>query len=422
MIFVPFVFFGVILTSLLWNRRRFDLASYVTSLYVIISFFAILSDYLGLRCHDTVNYDISFEATFVYCSLLGFLLIPIIRYTKGSAIRLMPVENQTLLKILSVCSFVFFCITLFGSVNSLIGVLSGDMAALRSAVYAGEEEKAWYSTLPFVLKQPVIVGNICFGNFWVMQFLSFFSLLIQKMEKKYAVFFFIASLLGPLWGILNVDRSRVTYWIIALIANYFFFEINLTRKQKKVFIVVSSVCICFLFVYLSMMTEARFGERSYGDGISGEMGGVITYLGQSFVNFSFFYDSFENNEPTLAVIFPFIYKYVFGEFGSGVAIQSYLTLNYHLQFGVFYTFLGLILVAAGKLWMFVYVSILTLIGFSFFRQGTRENDSLIKNYLFMAYSSIMFLGLFGGYYTGYTVTFSLVLWIVILKLLSIRRK
>lgn len=422
MIFVPFIFFSVILICLLWSRRNFDLASYVTSLYVVISFFAILNDYLGLRCHDVVNYDISFEATFVYCSLLGFFLIPIIRYTKGSAIRLKPVENQTLLKILSVCSFVFFCITLFGSFDSLIGVLSGDMAALRSAVYAGNEEKAWYSTLPFILKQLVIAGNLCFANFWVMQFLFFFSLLVQKIEKKYAAFFFVASFLGPLWGILGIDRSKVTYWIIALCANYFLFNKYMTDKQKKVFVVSSSICVCFLFVYISMMTNSRFEDRSYGDGISGSLGSVITYLGQSFVNFSFFYDCFKTKEPTLAIIFPFFHKYIGGEFGNGVAIQEHLSNLYHLQFGVFYTFLGQILIAAGKLWMFVYSTVLPLIGFSLFRQEFRERDSLIKLYLFMAYSSIMFLGLFGYSYASYNSTFSLVFGLIVFKLMSIRSK
>ncbi len=421
MIFVPFIFFSIILFGILWNRRRFDLASYITMLYVIISFFAILVDFFRLKSNDVVNHDISFESTFVYCVLLAFFLIPIIRYTKGSTISLAPVENQTILKALAICSFCFFCITLFGSFNSLVGVLTGDMSALRNAVYAGDREKLWFSTLPFGIKQLVIMGNLCFANFWVMQFLGFFSLLVQKIEKKYAIFFFCASLLGPLWGILNVDRSKVTYWIIALIANYFLFDKHMTSKQKKVFVAVSSVCIVFLFIYISMMTDARFEDRSYESGVSGSVGSVISYLGQSFINFSFFYDNFENKEPTLAVIFPFIHKYVFGEFGQGVAIQAHLTALYYFRFGVFYTFLGQILVSAGKLWMFVYSTVLPLIGFSMFRLGGGR-DSLIKLYLFMAYSSVMYLGLFGYSYASYSLTFSLVFLFFVFKLMSIRSK
>ena len=421
MIFIPFVFFLIILTALLWSRRKFDLASYVALLYVIISFFAILNDFFGLRYPDVVNYEISFEATFVYCVLLGIFLIPIVRYTKNGIMKMTPIENQNILKILSTCAFVLFCVTLVGAFNSLLGVLTGDMKALRSAVYARTADDAWYSTLPFGLKQFVSMGNIFFADFWIMQFLAFFSLFVQK-TKKYAVFFFIASLLGPLWGILNIDRSKVTYWIIALIANYFMFDKQMTDKQKKIFVVFSSICILFLIIYLSMMTNARFDGRDYGGTIVGPLAGIIAYLGQPFVHFSFFYDNFQNNEPTLAGIFPFIHSFFFGGFGSGVAIQAHLTSLYHWHFGVFYTFLGHILISAGKAWMFVYVIVLALVGFSLFIQKPHEKETLTKLYLFMTYSSIMYLGVFGYSYSSFFTTVSFVFFLFIFKLMSIRIK
>lgn len=420
MVAIPFIFFSIILAVLLRDRRRFDLASYVALLYAGMSFFAIMIDVFGLRYRDVVNHDISFESAFVYCTLLGIFLIPIVRFTKNTDECMVPVINQTLLKTLSVISFLFFLITLIGSFDSLVGVFQGDMRVLRHAVYANEMEPVWFSALPFGLKQIVVFGNMLFANFWVQQFLSFYCLLIQKIERKYAFFYFAASLLGPIWGILSIDRSKVTYWIIALIANYFLFNKYMTKKQRNAFVFLASICICFLTIYLSMMTDARFGERSYGGGVSGSLGGVISYLGQSFIEFSFFYDSFINYDSTLSVIFPLTHKFVFGEFGTAVSVQEFLTRTYNMMFGVFYTFLGQILVSAGKLVMFVYAIVMSLIGFSFFNPEKRKNKDIFLLYLFMVYSSIMFLGLFGHYYANYMGILSLVLWAIMFQLMLIR--
>ena len=341
MIVFPFVFFSIILISLLRKRRKFDLASYVAFLYVVTSFFAILIDKFELRNSLVANYEISFETTFVYCLLLGLFLSPIIRYTRGNDTMLCPLENQTILNFFSISSFVFFSITLFFSFQQIVDVLNGDMAALRLAVNAGQNDDAWFQSMPSILKQPIVCCNMIFSNFWVLQFLSFFCWLIQKMNLKYAFFFFTVSLFGPLWGILNIDRSKVTYWIIALIANYFLFNNYMTKKHKRLFWIFSSICIAFLFVYLSNMTEARFGEITRANGLTGSVGGVISYLGQPFIHFSFLYDCFVNHNTTLAMFFPFTYKFVFGEFGTGVLVQQYLTNTYQMQLGIFFSFLGI---------------------------------------------------------------------------------
>lgn len=419
MIFIPFLFFSSILFGLLYKRRRFDLAAYIASLYSLISFFAILVEYYDLRYMDCRNYEISFEATLAYCLLLFSFLLPIIHYTSKSFFYLNPVENTSFLKLFSILSVVFFGVTLLGSFTTLMNVLNGDMNALRHAVYLGEAEAAWFASYPFVIREPIIVGNLIFGAFWVLQFLGFFSLLIQKIEIKYSVFYFIASLLGPLWGILAIDRSKVTYWIIAFFANYFFFSLFMTERQKKTMKVCGFILICVLLVYLSAMTNSRFEERYYGSGISGSAGSVISYLGQPFIHFAFFYDSFSNPKSTLALIFPFIHKYVLGTFGSGVEVQQNLTSIFNLQFGVFYTFLGQILISAGKIVMIAYCLIMSLSAFFLFNPDYISRDSLWKQYLFMAYSSIMFLGLFVHYYANSTGTFSVVFFLIFFKFLRI---
>lgn len=422
MIFIPFLYFLTIFICVFYRRRRLDIATYTILLYTIISFFGILVDCLGLRYPDQIGYKISFDATLAYCFLLTLFWIPILLFTQKRIAIFCPVENDTLFKAVSVVSFLFFVVTLVGSFNSVVQVLMGDMAALRMAFYAGDVENAWFASFPIWLRFPIVLGNMLFGCFWILQFMSFFSLFIQKTKVKYSIFFLLASLLGPLWGVLAIDRSKVTYWIISLFANYILFSEYMNKKEKKVLKFIGMILIALLIVYLSMMTNARFEMRYYGEGISGAMGGLITYIGQPFVNFAFFFDNFSTSYPTLASIFPFFHKYVLGSFGSGVEIQEFLTETYKMKFGVFFTFLGQILISAGKIGMVLYVLGLSFIGTVFFKSTAIQLNSILKMYLFMAYSSVMFLGLFGHYYANAICTFSLFAFAVVFKLLMTRNK
>jgi len=422
MIFFPFLYFLVLLICLLRKRHKIDIASYILVLYTLCSFFGILNEFFDLRYIDQIGYQISLEATGVYCLLLTVFWLPIFFYTQRGVDVFYPVENVTALKIIAILSFAFFVITFVGSYSNLVGVLTGDMLALRHAVYAGEAESAWFVSLPAIVRTPIVFGNMCLGCFWILQFLSFFCMFVQKIEIKYSLFFMIASLLGPLWGILAIDRSRVCYWILALIANYIFFSGYMSEKEKRILKVACSLFVILLVVYLSMMTNARFENRHLGNGISGSLGSVVTYVGQSFVNFAYFYDEFDNETQTFALIFPFFHKYALGSFGSAVEVQEFLSSTYRLHFGLFYTFLGQILISAGKVVMVLYALLMMLLGSVYFKPLPVKQNSLLMSYLFMAYSSIMFLGLFVHYYANAASTFSVVVFALLFKFLTFRKQ
>ena len=72
----------------------------------------------------------------------------------------------------------------------------------------------------------------------------------------------------------------------------------------------------------------------------GSQGGVISYLGQPFINFTYFFDTLELPETRMNVVFPFICDYILGIGAPITAIQKYLSLSTGKTLWVFYAFYG----------------------------------------------------------------------------------
>ena len=177
----------------------------------------------------------------------------------------------------------------------------------------------------------------------------------------------------------------------------------------KIFIIILS----FLLSYLVIMTIGRF-MMSTEFGEDGVQGSLIYYFGISYINFCNFFDNYTPPYPNLGIIFPFIGKYVFGIETGGTIIQQQMTLLTHFECGTFYTFIGQIIMGAGTI-----VAVLYSLLYSFTTYVTLP--SVIKKpkihslYLYFALVSVVYLGLFGYYYTSPYRTFSLFFFYFMLK-------
>jgi hypothetical protein len=110
----------------------------------------------------------------------------------------------------------------------------------------------------------------------------------------------------------------------------------------------------------------------------------------------------------LGIIFPFIGRYVFGLETGGVIIQEQMTLATGYNCGVFYTFIGQIIMGAGQVVAMVFCFIYSLTSFSILPRVTRKSGANISSlFLYFALASVLLLGLFVHYYTSPYITFSL---------------
>ena len=273
MVFAPLIFFSLLaLFQYRRNGRTIDLAMVILIIYGISAFFTIFMQQYSLW---SVSYTPTIEATFIFFLLFIICFFPIAKYSNSFMLDTVPVPNAKKIKILAWVSLGWFAVMIGLSYNTIIMVLNGDMMELRNIIYHGDSLGA--GKLPAPLTPIYTLANLCFGCPWIFVFLAFFSLFIQRLPYKYFIIFMIVSLSGPIQGILWVDRSRTAYWIISLVASFMFFKNYMSQKEKKWSLSLIASLILAGALYLSMVTESRFGDKVGSGGLSGSLTGIIEY-------------------------------------------------------------------------------------------------------------------------------------------------
>lgn len=408
MIGVPFVYFSMLFLVFYSRNRKIDLASYTALIYAVSSFFSILIDFYRLRGFDTLNYDISFEATFVYCSLLTLCIIPISLYSNAKIKYIEPIKNVRFLKGFAWLCAIYFVFNLLMSLSDIIFILTSDMGELRNLLYKDEFSAGWIGRLNPILRLPFALMNMLMGCPWIFMLLGFFSFFIQKLPVKYMLLFFIGSLSGPLSSIIGVDRSGMAYYLISLGASYLIFTPYMDKSQKRKITIALGILVAFIILYLTTLTNSRFEERDGGQ-LSGSIASLVSYFGQSFINFCYYYDTFKTPDPSLQLIFPFTYQYFIGtEHLGAVGIQEYLTLITGKFTGVFYTFLGHISLTAGNAVMIIYCLVLFIISILLLNRRRKSVINLKQLFFYYLFASVIFLGIFTHHYAHSSKTFSVI--------------
>lgn len=398
------------------NNKRADLPFLIMLMYTINSFLSIFVDKYNML---GLNYHPSLLSTIVYCGLLTLCWLPFSRYSNLNINKVKAISNTKALKIVAWVSFLWFVIYLYLSIDTLQLVLTGgDMLALRGMIYKGESINVGQG-LPVYLHIPFTLANCLFGCSWIFIFLAFFSKFIQKLPNKYFLLFLLTSLSGPLAGIVGVDRSKTTYWIISMVINFLFFSKFMTRKQRTWVMSVLAIFVTGGLIYIANLTTARFDDYDSVAGLSGSFSGVLVYLGQSYINFCYFFDTFTPPYHTLAIIFPSFFYFVLGDdLVGGTVLQAHWDLLTGYSTGVFYTFMGHIMIFAGFFVLVVFCVLYSTISNSILKRNVLKGGTLHSLFMYQALASVMALGLFGHYYASYILTFSLVFFYCFTKYLS----
>lgn len=414
MIFVPFIYFSTLSLFIYLKKKYIDLSIFVSMMYAISGFFSILIDYNDLRSFETFDYEITFGACFTYCCLLTLCFLPISLYNSKKN-KLNCPKNINLLKVVSVISLIWFISTFVLSFSFLVKMLTGDMAMARTAAYEGELV-SWMSILPSEIRFVFAFLNILFSSFWILMFLSFYLFQFEQIPKKYPIFFLISSLSFPLNGILGADRSVTAYWIISLIGCFIIFRENIPLNIKRRLYYFVFVLLLLLIAYLILMTVSRFG-----DGSNGALDSLVSYLGQSYINFCFFYDNYNVPYENWAIIFPFTYRYILDLPAGGVAIQQEMTFLTGYSTGVFYTFIGHLIIALGQFWSISITVIYAVISyFRILKLRKKKIVNLVSLYEYFFLLSVILLGLFGYFYSSPGAFISVLFFYLIIKLSNVK--
>lgn len=303
---------------------------------------------------------------------------------------------------------------LFLSWGDLISSLTGDMGQLRKDHYLYDEGGGgWLSNLPPGPKQICVMLNIVFGVPWILQFLAFYSLTIQRLSKKYTMLLFVGTFSGLISNILAAGRSGFIFWAISLGACYLFFIPFMRSKEKKKIRLLFVIMGGLFLIYLVGVTISRFGDSS-----GGSQDSLISYGGQSFINFAYFWDTFTCPIPTLQNVLPLTYYMAGSVVGSANEIQEILSMSTGEALGVFYTYIGQIATSSNNIVAIIYCVIFAI----FFRIVLKNKRALIwdirKSFMYLLGTSVLFLGLFGHYYSDWSRTLAVILFFILLSFLK----
>ena len=420
MIYIPAIYFSFLSLLLYRRNKNLDIATFISITFAISGFFSILVDVFELRYGDTVDYQITPIAAAFYCGLLTMCIIPFAVNSNVKIAQIRPIRNVRVLKGIAWMSLVWFLASLLFGWDSVIRVLTGDMNEMRVAVSQETAESYdWMLRLPTPVRFVITVFNMVFGCTWTLIFLAFFSRYVQKLGSKYFYIFIAASLSGPFMGIVIADRSKTAYWILALIGMYLLFSPMMDKAEKKDFKKFGVIIVAMLSSYLAAVTISRFGWRDAGTDIGGTEGGIVSYLGQVYINFCYFFDEYEPPFNHLGIIFPFTSQYIFGVPSGGTVIQEQMNLLTNHQTNVFYTFIGQIIIGAGKTVAIAFCLVYVFFCAVLLPKITKKNRiRLHELYLYFALVSVLLLGVFVHYYTSSLLTCSLVVMYLLIRFMD----
>ncbi len=355
MIAVPFIYFSLLLLYIVKTKKTFDISAYLVCLYLVSGFFSILIDTNNLRSFDTKNYEIGIVPTFLYCFLLTLTIWPFYRFRSEKVVSI-NLNKPKLFTQIVYFYFACFLLIIISSYQTVFQILNGDLGELRVALSKGDADLD-ITAGSGVFKPFFMVANI-FGGFSIIMLLFYFySICFLNRTKWFNTMILVSSMSIIIIGILGIDRSKTVYWIITYGLMLILFWHYMAKKQRRKIFKVSGAVIGLALSYILAITLSRFGERD-----SGAEGGIISYAGQSFINFCFFFDKVDYREFSLQRIFPLFYK-LFVD--NGIEGSSDLNADISLKTGksiaVFATFIGDIMVASGKLAIIAYCFIYSLI-------------------------------------------------------------
>lgn len=416
LIYLPFAFFLIYFLKRRKSFQYFDIAQFIIIMFGVSSFFSIIMYLLDMRSSDNYDYEITFLASISYVSLL-FLCIRPFANNSHRMIELKPLRRPSIIHFMAVVAFVWFIVSIFLIWDSVLFVLNGDMGEIRQSISQGQGPTFYLASIPNGIRQVLISLNVAFSCPWVSIFLAFFLRFVQKSPVKYSVYFVLASLFSPIQGMALADRSASAYWIIAVGAMYLFYRPYMNNDERRKLVRIILCIIAVIVLYLSAMTISRFGTETNSTGLSDSQSSLIGYFGQSYINFCYFFDNYQPPFPNFGILFPTTMHLLFGSDVGGAIIQEEMTSLTGIQTGVFYTFMGQIMVGLGKMFAVVFTLFYALSCSIIVPKITKTNMMIAdKAFLYIALCSIVLFGLFGHYYANFGYMASVFMWYLVLKI------
>ena len=356
MIFIPFTYF-LLLTCYLWLRHKtFDVSVYMSSLYTLTSFCAIIL-VLGHKLEgggilfDGWEPELGMVPTILYCSLLTVTILPfsLIRTEKLTHIT----NNHPLILFSFVVVLLFLALlNIYLVADSTREVLNGDLQDVRNSLYAGEQTIADIK----LLSMPGPIKYFCYltpATILALPLFFYYSC-IEKRPLWITSILLPISLSVPLKAIQAADRAEFILYGQMFLFCIIFFRNVITSTLKRLLIWICIPITAFFLLYLTAVSTARFEDRE-----EGTAGSVLQYAGQSYLNFCYFYDNANTNLIYPQREFPIISHVLFKS--DYINTKAERSAKEGFFIGVFATHVGAWLLDIGLIGCIIYTTVFALI-------------------------------------------------------------
>lgn len=357
MIAVPFIYFTLLAIYLVRRNGGVDVSAFLVMIY---AFSALMSIILDVRNIYEVNgvYEkiaISPIATFTYCALITLAVIPF-RKINALSLRQIDMQKYWLVDILSWVLILTFFITLYNTFTHLDTIMQSDLEDVRDEVYENAEQVKltgiqWFMALPETL----------FSQFSPIAILLYFANIASNRKSTLFNWILLLSSMTPVVkAILIAGRTQPIYWFLSFMALYILFRPMMERPQRRKALMPFAVFGGVVGLFVAAVTVARFAMADIADD-TGTFDSLLAYSGQSFVNFNYFFTQYTAHGIHLDRIFPITNYFIWH---PGWNLEDYRDMIWSesgLNIGVFFTFLGDLLIDLGHFGMVIYVLLFYLV-------------------------------------------------------------
>lgn len=336
---IAFLYFLLAFIYIL-KRRGLDISACIIGIYL---FTLACSLYLVYNVPEYSSREIGVIPTIVYCAMITLVVIPFYRFN-STKVREMPLCVS--LKVFNVLSWTLilgFIFSIFLFKDDILTRLAFGDEIYKLRGEAGSDLGTAQASLSGPLRTLSSLFMTILSLSPVSFVLFFYSITYLKKSRIFNVLLFISSFGCLIASVVGVDRSVFFYWIIDFIFIYILFRPYLSRRVRQRALILGAALIAIAGSYILMITTSRFEGR--------ELESMLDYMGQNYLNFCWFWDSYDAPITNWGVICPVLSHFFdinwgapvdavpFGQFVEG-------KVGYFVNY--FYTFMGTIMLYLGQ--------------------------------------------------------------------------
>lgn len=395
MIAIPFVFFSILFFKYQKKAGLLSVPALLLGVYMLTSFFAILIDKMDLYTNICPYVDINIGTAILYCVLLYVTIVPFLKVNIHKVENIIPLKTTKWIDLLVYFYFFSFIIIILLTYNDLIRniLLLGVNEELKADFRFGIRKAISLSGFPLMVYNRLRFFS---SSSLMLLFVLFYSLAFLKKKNWYNIIIFIGSLGCVYDAIIYIDRSIIIYWMMFFLLCICVFYRFLDKKKKRIINILGLIVTGLIVCYVIYVNIARFSNLDISAGDQ-----IISYAGQSYINFSLFVQELDLPKYTTVHIFPYITHLIDPEF-KAEDWHIYVQDKTGIFIMCFSTFIGEFISNVGVfntvLWCICFYIISTYL----LRRKREDEISASQLFLVCILLCMPYLGIMASYYHMYS--------------------